>query len=110
MQEYQDDGVTLLCDFCHKAWDGQAAMVEGHHGSIICLPCLKAALAEAKPSAGKYQCTLCLRVNIPGSLPHWSTEAHPQAVACEECLHLSAAAMTKAPHAEFQWEPPAENI
>jgi hypothetical protein len=101
MQEYHDEGVSILCDFCHTAWDGEAAMVEGHHGSVICLDCLKKALNEAATHGDKYQCTLCLRINIPGSLPRWSTAEYPQAIVCQECLFQAAKAMSKAPHANF---------
>ncbi len=107
MQEYSDQGVSVLCDFCHTPWDGQAAMIEGHQGSVICLDCLKTALKEAATYADKYKCTLCLRINIPGTLPRWSRAEHPHAVVCQECLFQAAKAMSKAPHADFQWLPPA---
>jgi len=106
MQEYSQEGVSILCDFCHVPWDGQFAMIEGHQGSAICLECLKKALENAQTHADKYRCTMCLRINIPGHLPRWSTAEFPQAVVCQECLFLAAKAMSKAPHANFQWSPP----
>ena len=47
-------------------------MIEGHHGSILCLECLKVALSAQATGGEKYKCTLCLRFNMPPELPHWS--------------------------------------
>ncbi len=106
MQREEPDGVVISCDFCGTDWDGEAAMVEGHHGSVICLECLKKALAEAAPGEGKYKCTLCLRFNIPPAMPRWSHAARPQALVCQDCLHQAAKAMSKAPHVDWQWQKP----
>jgi hypothetical protein len=104
MQRNEADGVVISCDFCRVDWDGQAPMVEGHHGSVICLDCLKLALGEAQPGEGKYQCTLCLRINIPPTLPRWHHAQRPEVLVCQECLHQAARAMHKAPHVNFKWE------
>jgi hypothetical protein len=80
MQRETPEGIILCCDFCRRDWDGQEAMVEGHHGSIICLPCLKLALEQLKVGDDKYKCNLCLRFNIPQTLAKWSHPDHPDAV------------------------------
>ncbi len=104
MQRADADGIVLLCDFCRREWDGQEAMVEGHHGSIICLECVKLALEQSAQHADKYRCTLCLRFNIPPELPRWSNAAHPEAVACQDCIRQAAGALSKSPHTD--WELP----
>lgn len=86
MQREDPDGIVILCDFCRRDWDGQEPMIEGHHGSVICLQCLKRAAAEKAAGADKYTCTLCLRFNMPPSLPKWQNPDHPEAIICEECL------------------------
>lgn len=104
MQRTDPDGVTLLCDFCRRDWDGQEPMLEGHHGSIICLACLQRALAECAPGGEKYHCTLCLRYNIPPALAHWRHSEHPEAIACRDCIVLSAKTFSKSPHANWTWD------
>ena len=37
MQREDPEGIVISCDFCRRDWDGQEAMIEGHHGSILCL-------------------------------------------------------------------------
>ncbi len=104
MQRNAADGIIISCDFCGTDWDGQAAMVEGHHGAVICLECVKKALSAVVIGADKYECTLCLRHNIPASLPRWTNSLRPQAVVCQECLHQAAKALSKAPHAQWKWQ------
>ncbi len=108
MQRNEVDGIIISCDFCGSDWDGQAAMVEGHHGSVICLECVKQALKAAVAGDGKYRCTLCLRDNIPAALPRWSNLHRPEAVICQECLHQAAKALSRAPHAQWKWQGEAE--
>jgi hypothetical protein len=109
MQRTDPDGIVLLCDFCRRDWDGQEAMIEGHHGSILCLQCLKIALnnqstdpvpdthpaTSGEPGSGKYKCTLCLRFNMPPAMPHWANPDHPDAVVCQDCLYQAAKAFHK---------------
>ena len=104
MQRNEADGIIISCDFCGTDWDGQAAMVEGHHGSVICLNCVKKALEVAAVGEDKYECTLCLRHNIPASLPRWTNQPKFSAVVCQECLHQAAKALSKAPHAQWKWQ------
>jgi hypothetical protein len=106
MQREDPEGIVLVCDFCRRDWDGQEPMIEGHHGSILCLECLKVALKEQHtqpgPEAeGKYKCTLCLRFNMPAALPHWSHGAHPEAIVCQECLYQAAKAFSRNPEVPF---------
>ena len=105
MQREENGQIVISCDFCRRDWDGVEPMVEGHHGSIICPPCLKAALRHIDSSAAdpasalppsKYTCTLCLRFNIPGTLARWSNPAHPEAVVCQDCIKQSAGVLRKA--------------
>lgn len=106
MQKTVNDGVVICCDFCHTEWDGQSGMVEGHHGSAICLNCLDRALREKNRAEGKYACTLCLRVNMPASLDRWSHPDRPEVRVCQECLYQAAKAMSRAPHVDWQWKGP----
>jgi len=104
MQREEEGRIVISCDFCRRDWDGAAAMIEGHHGSILCLECLQLALAQAAAGPEKYRCTLCLRVNIPGSLPHWRNPAHPEAMVCAECLHQAAGTFSKDPGVDWTWD------
>jgi len=80
-------------------------MIEGHHGSILCLECLKVALKEQATGGEKYKCTLCLRFNIPGTIPRWSNAAHPEAIVCQECLYQAARGFSKNPDVEYTFNP-----
>jgi hypothetical protein len=106
MQRETPEGIILACDFCRRDWDGQEAMIEGHHGSIICLECLKRALAECKTAEGgeKYKCTMCLRFNIPGTLAQWRFPENPDAVICRDCIAQSAGTFSKSPHTDWKWD------
>jgi hypothetical protein len=104
MQREDSDGIVLLCDFCRRDWDGQEAMIEGHHGSILCLECLKKALVEQSPLEGKFKCTLCLRFNMPPEMPRWSNALHPDAIVCQECLYQAAKAFSRNPDVDWKWD------
>ena len=108
MQRETPEGINFLCDFCQREWDGQEPMIEGHHGSILCLVCLKRALAECAPGAvggeDKFKCTLCLRFNIPATLAHWHHPDHPEVLACRDCIVQSAGTFSKSPHADWTWD------
>ena len=103
MQREDPEGIVIVCDFCRRDWDGVEPMIEGHHGSILCLECLKLALRDQELSTDKYNCTLCLRFNIPGTLPRWINPAHPEAIVCQECLYQAARAFSRNPDVEFQF-------
>jgi hypothetical protein len=105
MQRQTPEGIVLACDFCHRDWDGQEPMIEGHHGHILCLECLKVALAQCAPVPdAKYACTMCLRYNIPGTLAQWRNPAHPEAVVCRDCIVQSAGTFSKSRHTDWQWD------
>jgi hypothetical protein len=107
MQREEPNGIVILCDFCRRDWDGQEPMIEGHHGSVLCLQCLKQALIEQAVGEDKYKCTLCLRFNIPPALPRWSHAEHTDAVACQECLYQSARTFGRTPGVEWKFDPAA---
>jgi len=110
MQREDPEGIVIVCDFCRRDWDGVEPMIEGHHGSILCLECCKAALREQAVHEDKYKCTLCLRFNIPGAVPRWSNAAHPgggEAIVCQECLYQAARAFSRNEDVEFTFEPGA---
>ena len=105
MQREDPDGVVLLCDFCRRDWDGQEAMIEGHHGSILCLQCLQSALKAQAPGTDKYKCTLCLRFNMPPALPRWSHPDNPDAIVCQECLYQSARTFSRNEDVDWKFDP-----
>jgi len=107
MQRTDPEGIVLVCDFCRRDWDGQEPMIEGHHGSIICLECLKQALAQQGTGGEKYTCTLCLRFNIPPKVPNWKNPAHPEAVICQECMYQSARTFSRTEGVDWKFEPGA---
>lgn len=95
MQRQDPDGIVIMCDFCHRDWDGQEAMIEGHHGSVICLTCLNRAAKEKSAGAEKFSCTLCLRYNMPQKMPRWHNPQHPDAIICNECIEQATKAFAK---------------
>jgi hypothetical protein len=107
MQREEPDGIVIACDFCRRDWDGQEAMIEGHHGSILCLECMKTALVEQAPLEGKYKCTLCLRFNMPPELPRWSNKTNPDAIVCQECLYQAAKAFSRNKEIDWKFDPSA---
>ena len=70
------DGIVIVCDFCRRDWDGQEAMIEGHHGSVLCLECLKKGLAEQKTGARSITVRCVCGFCIPPTLPRWSHPEH----------------------------------
>ncbi len=109
MQRYEDGGVVISCDFCGTDWDELLPMIEGHHGSVLCLECFKLALKAAAPADGPYACTLCLREKVPATLPRWRPEplpdrANPQAVICQECILQAAKAFDRDEEVDWRWE------
>ena len=104
VQREDPEGIVIVCDFCRRDWDGQEAMIEGHHGSILCLECVKLALEQQQTGTEKYKCTLCLRFNIPPTLPRWSNGAHPEAIVCQECLYQAAKAFGRNEDVDFTWD------
>ena len=103
MQRNEADGVIISCDFCATDWDQIKPMVEGHHGSVLCLNCLTEAITSAAPDADEYSCTLCLREHLPPSLPRWSGK-RPEATVCLDCLQQAAKAFDRDDDVDWKWE------
>ena len=106
MQREDPEGIVIVCDFCRRDWDGQEAMIEGHHGSILCLECMKTALKEQACGTEKFKCTMCLRFNIPPELPRWS-KAGSDAIACQECLYQAARTFGRNKELGWKFDPAA---
>ena len=106
MQREEPEGIVIACDFCRRDWDGQEPMIEGHHGSVLCLACMKQALGEQAVGEGKYKCTLCLRFNIPPSVPRWHHPEHTEAegLVCQECLYQAGKAVGRNKEVDFTWD------
>lgn len=112
MQRTEPEGIVISCDFCGTDWDEVKPMIEGHHGSVLCLACMKAALAAIKAGDSSFPCTLCL-VEKDAEVPRWS---HPQrssqplpgtnpgAILCQDCLNQAAGTFSKDP--DVDWKKP----
>lgn len=108
MQRTEDGGIVISCDFCGTDWDEVIPMIEGHHGSTLCLDCLQAALDQTQPAAQAFPCTLCLR-DLPADTARWQPSplppsANPSAAACGECLSQAAGTFSKDP--DVDWKNP----
>lgn len=107
----------VLCDFCAQEWTADRQMVEGHHGSCICAPCLTdafqavvlegrddAADARTAPdgSAGASpegpRCTMCLESR---NEPHWRGVGRPEAFACRRCIKMASVILERDPDAAW---------
>jgi hypothetical protein len=103
MQRTEDGYIIVSCDFCGTDWDEVRPMIEGHHGSVLCLECLKTLLGQLTPAAEKVQCTMCLRTKPAGALfwkPAPSTGApppgiNPHAAICHDCVEQAADTFTR---------------
>lgn len=116
MQRTDGEGLIISCDFCGTDWDPydetqSRPMVEGHHGSVICLECVKLALAELAAHPGEYRCTLCIRDGIAADVPRWnradsvtSPGLNPDALGCRDCIHQAAGKFSKDPDVKWKWE------
>lgn len=101
MQRHESGYVIIACDFCGTDWDEVLPMIEGHHGSVLCLECFKSARPALTPSEDKFQCTLCLR-DLPAGTPSWRHPTRPEsanahAIVCHECVDQAAGAFDKDP-------------
>lgn len=108
MQRTEPEGIVISCDFCGSDWDEVKPMIEGHHGSVLCLECLQAALAQIRPGEGSFSCTLCL-VEKGAEVPRWShpdapSSANADAVLCNDCLNQAAGTFSKDP--DVAWKKP----
>lgn len=106
MQRSENDGIIISCDYCSLDWrpyqpDSTNPMIEGHRGSVICLSCVKTALGEVNVGAGEYDCALCVREQLPETLPRWSGK-RAEAVLCRDCLNQAAGAFSKDPDVDWR--------
>jgi len=111
MQREEAGYIVISCDFCGADWDEVIPMIEGHRGSVLCLGCLKRALAEATPADAAFECTMCLREKTPGT-KRWT---HPEpaetpglnaaAQVCWPCLKQAGRGFGKDPDTDFDWDP-----
>ena len=110
-EETDSDNVQMsdvLCDFCHREWTEDVAMVEGHQGSCICGLCLRVAwesVVEGKldDSTEGWKCTMCLEHRED---PCYRSPAYEEAHVCRRCIRLSAQALRKDDGA---WDAPGPN-
>lgn len=111
MQRTDPEGIVIVCDFCGIDWDEVIPMVEGHHGSVICLPCLELALQHIAPPAAEYHCTMCLMrfgVTTPCYGPtERAKSANPAALICRPCIRQAATAFDKDP--DTDWKAPKKS-
>ena len=101
MQHTEPDGIVISCDFCRTAWDEVIPMIEGHRGSVLCLPCLRRALDEAASTAAGFECTLCLQ-SFEAGRKAWLSE---HATVCWPCIRLAAKGFHKDKDIDFRWDP-----
>ena len=112
MQRTEPEGIVISCDFCGSDWDEVKPMIEGHHGSVLCLACMQAALEKIEPGDSSFSCTLCL-MDKDSDVPRWSHPApssdpppgiNPHAVLCQDCLNQAAGTFSKDP--DVDWKKP----
>lgn len=115
MQRTEEGFIIISCDFCGTDWDEVIPMIEGHHGSVLCLECMKVALSNLTTSEGRFDCSMCLREQ-PGTKNHWRPVrdpgvallpgANPLAVVCESCINQASGTFSKDP--DVDWKRPVK--
>ena len=107
----------VLCDFCHRQWTEDIAMLEGHQGSCICGRCLTLAytdiiLNEIDAAPQQYICPMCLETSDDraslerSSEPAWQSPLYEEAVICKRCINLAATALDK--DKDNNWKKPVK--
>ncbi|MCX5660311.1 MAG: hypothetical protein NTW19_11400 [Planctomycetota bacterium] len=104
MQRNEDGGVVISCDFCGTDLDEILPMVEGHHGSVICLECVKLALEGLQAGGEAFSCPLCLQTQLAPETLHWSNPLRPKVTACKPCVFQAAGAFSKDPDVDWKWK------
>lgn len=103
MQRTEHGYIIISCDYCGTDWDEVRPMIEGHRGSVLCLNCLKVALADLQPAAEAFTCNLCQRERIAAGTLQWTSPA--QGVhACESCVKQAAGTFSKDPDVDWKWD------
>ena len=126
MQRNDDDGMVIIsCDFCGEDWDEVKPMIEGHHGSVLCLNCVELAIDQIGAGEDKFHCTLCLQereADVRRYLPTRSESvgdageavlpllpgANKDAALCIDCLNQAAGSFSK--DADTDWKKPSGKI
>jgi hypothetical protein len=103
MQRPEDGLIVIVCDFCRRDWDGVEPMIEGHHGSVICLECLKSALHAVRTDGAAFSCTLCLKEKLAGAVGSWQ-QVGSDARVCQDCLRQAAKAFSKNADVAWKWD------
>jgi len=108
MQRNVPEGIIIACDFCGQDWDEIRPMIEGHRGSVLCLDCLKFALAMAHPAKDAGPCTMCLHPIEDGKImwqhPDRPESANQQALICEGCIKQAAGTFSKDADIPWKWD------
>jgi len=105
MQRRTDEGVIIACDFTGEDWDGEAPMIEGHHGSVLSLDGLAMAVEHAGDHDEPFTCTMCLRRYDEGGKA-WQPDpppAHgnPEAIICWDCVQQADKAFDRDPDTDW---------
>ncbi len=108
MQRTEEGLIVISCDFCGTDWDEVLPMIEGHHGSVLCLECLKQSLTQQVEAAVSFECTLCLQHRPEGTIA-WTpmdrpAAANPRAMACAGCLKQAAGTFSRDPDVDWKWD------
>jgi hypothetical protein len=104
MHRIEGDGLIVSCDFCATDWDGDSAVIEGHRGAVLCLPCLDLALERLAPGGEEFKCVLCLRERIPVNEARWAHPNRPETYACQSCVHQAADVMDRDSDIDWKWK------
>lgn len=111
MQRDTPEGIVISCDFCGTDWDEVKPMLEGHRGSVMCLDCLRRALAESTTEGGPFTCTLGLTEHEAGERRWWHQDPEPgpglnrEAVVSWRHVRLAAKTFHKDKDIDFRWDP-----
>lgn len=110
MQRTTPEGIIISCDYCGVDWDQELPMIEGHHGSVLCLSCLAMSLDQLAVADAPINCSLCLQEQPEGT-EHWvhpkpdpSDGLNPHGVLCRSCARQAARAYHKDPDIDFKWD------
>ena len=107
MHRTTQDGnvISSHCDFCDAQFT-DAAMIEGHKGSLVCMKCLAAAYTELKTLKGGgehkgKECRMCLEYRDEAE---WESPLMPDAHICLRCTTMAYRALEK--DSESGWKRP----